>query len=134
MTIAPGEFVAVVNPSGSGKSTLLRLALGFEDPGAGRRTTTAKDLSELDVNAVRRQIGTVMQSSIPFLNTVRECICGPRQFTDDQLWRVLSECGLADDIRRLPDGVDTGGGDRSAISGRPTGSMGSGGRTPRRCR
>ena len=89
LTIEPGEFVAVVGPSGSGKSTLLRLALGFEDPWSGVINHDGKDLSELDVNAVRRQIGTVMQSSIPFGHTVRECICGPRQFTDDQLLSLI---------------------------------------------
>lgn len=118
LRIEPGEFVAVVGPSGSGKSSVLRLILGFEDPWSGVVTLDGQDLAQLDVAAVRRQIGTVMQSSVPFGRTLRECVCGPRTLADDQLWAILADCGLADDIRSLPEGLDTPVGDRGgAISG-----------------
>ncbi len=35
LSLAPGEFVALLGPSGCGKSTLLRLAAGLESPSAG---------------------------------------------------------------------------------------------------
>lgn len=107
LSIEAGEFVAVVGPSGSGKSTLLRLILGFEEPWSGVVTYDGKDLADLDVLAVRRQIGTVMQGSVPFGESVRECVCGPRVLSDDELWRVLDRAGLADDVRLLPSGLDT---------------------------
>ncbi len=52
----------MVGASGSGKSTLLRLLLGFEAPESGGIYYDRQDLSGLDVRAVRRQIGVVLQS------------------------------------------------------------------------
>ena len=58
--IKPGEFVAVVGPSGC-KSTLLRLLLKFETPLSGAIFYDGQDLDRLDVEAVRRQVGVVLQ-------------------------------------------------------------------------
>ena len=60
--IKSGEFVAFVGPSGSGKSTLLRLLLGFEALEGGAIFYDGQELGGLDVQAVRRQMGVVLQS------------------------------------------------------------------------
>jgi ATP-binding cassette subfamily C protein len=106
LDIKPGEFVAVVGGSGSGKTTLMRLMLGFENPWSGVVAYDGQDLAGLDVTAIRRQIGTVLQSSVPFGSTFRECICGPLQVPDDRLWQVLEDSGLAEDVRAQPAGLD----------------------------
>jgi len=106
LSIRPGEFVAIVGGSGSGKTTLMRLMLGFEDPWSGVVAYDGQDLAGLDVTAIRRQMGTVLQSSVPFGGTFRECICGPLQIPDEELWQVLEQSGLADDIRAQPLGLD----------------------------
>ena len=116
LTVESGEFVAVVGPSGSGKSTVLRLILGFETPWSGVVSYDGQDLAELDVYAVRRQMGTVLQASVPFGATYRECICGPLHIDDDRLWEVIAEAGLLDEVRAR--GLDAPVGDRGgAISG-----------------
>lgn len=116
LTVEPGEFLAVVGPSGSGKSTVMRLILGFETPWSGVVSYDGQDLAELDVAAVRRQMGTVLQASMPFGSTYRECICGPLQIDDDRLWSVIAESGLERDVRAR--GLDAPIGDRGgAISG-----------------
>src|SRR5262245_47613133 len=59
-SVTPGEYVAIVGPSGCGKSTLFRLLLGFETPTSGTIAYDGSDLSNLDPQAVRRQIGVVL--------------------------------------------------------------------------
>ena len=116
ITVEPGEFVAVVGPSGSGKSTVMRLILGFETPWSGVVSYDGQDLADLDVTAVRRQMGTVLQASVPFGRTYRECICGPLQIDDERLWQVIAESGLEREVRER--GLDAPIGDRGgAISG-----------------
>ena len=66
LSIAPGEFVAVLGPSGSGKSTLLALMAGLDRPSEGEVVLDGRpiqDLSEDDLALLRRRkIGFVFQS------------------------------------------------------------------------
>ncbi|HUA79479.1 MAG TPA: sulfate/molybdate ABC transporter ATP-binding protein [Dyella sp.] len=59
LTIADGEFVAVLGPSGSGKTSLLRILAGLDQPDAGSVHRDGQDLLKLD--ARRRGVGLVFQ-------------------------------------------------------------------------
>jgi NHLM bacteriocin system ABC transporter ATP-binding protein len=107
LRVRPGEFVAIVGPSGSGKSTLLRLLLGFERQQQGAVLYDGQDLAELDVQAVRRQCGVVLQDGRLFAGTIRENISGAGTYSLDQVWDAARMAGLADDLERLPMGVNT---------------------------
>jgi len=115
LSVAPGEFVAVVGPSGGGKSTVMRLLLGFDEPWAGSVSYDGRDLSGLDPTAVRRQLGVVLQASRPLGATVRECVAGQRLMDDDAVWTLLEEAGLADDVRRMPDRLAAPVGDHGIL-------------------
>jgi ABC-type bacteriocin/lantibiotic exporter with double-glycine peptidase domain len=104
--VAPGEFVAVVGPSGSGKSTLLRLLLGFETPASGQVCYDGTDLSTLDLSAVRRQCGVVLQQTSLLAGTVRENIGGPQHDLRD-VQRAVELAGLADEVAGWPMGLET---------------------------
>ena len=71
-----GEYVAFVGPSGSGKSTVFRLLLGFEKPESGAVFYDGKALDTLDISAVRRQIGVVLQNGKLATGSIYENICG----------------------------------------------------------
>jgi ATP-binding cassette subfamily C protein len=98
----PGEFVALVGSSGSGKSTLMRLLLGFETPLAGHIYYDKQDLSSLDVESVRRQLGTVLQNGQLLSSSIFDNIaCGAR-VSSDEVWEAAQLAGIADDIANMP--------------------------------
>ncbi len=111
------EFVALVGPSGSGKSTILRLLLGFETPASGTISYDGKDLSGLDIAAVRRQLGVVLQNGRIMSGSIWENIAGGAIVTQEEAWLALQMAGLADDIQAMPMGIHTiiseGGGNLS---------------------
>jgi NHLM bacteriocin system ABC transporter ATP-binding protein len=107
LKIEPGSFVAIVGPSGSGKSTLFRLLLGFEKPNHGSVLYDGHDLASVDLAAVRRQIGSVLQSTGALQGSIFENISGARYITHDQAWDAARRVGIADDIKRLPMQLET---------------------------
>jgi osmoprotectant transport system ATP-binding protein len=66
LTIAAGEFLAVVGGSGSGKTTLLRLANRLIDADSGSITVEGQDVRAADPVSLRRRIGYVFQSGALF--------------------------------------------------------------------
>jgi NHLM bacteriocin system ABC transporter ATP-binding protein len=98
----PGEFIALVGPSGSGKSTILRLLLGFETPISGTVYYDDQDLAGLDVAAVRRQLGVVLQNGQINAGSIFENIASGALITLDEAWTAAEMSGLADDIRAMP--------------------------------
>lgn len=103
----PGEFIAIVGPSGSGKSTLFRLLLGFETPASGSVTFDGQDLGYLDVVAVRRQLGVVLQSGRLDSGSIFENLSGGGVLTLEEAWEAAEAAGLADEIRQMPMGMHT---------------------------
>jgi len=104
---APGEFIALVGPSGSGKSTIFRLLLGFDTPEAGAIYYDDQDLAHLDVYAVRRQFGIVLQHSKLMSATIFENIAAGASITLDDAWEAARAAGLAEDIAEMSMGMHT---------------------------
>ncbi|BAB78381.1 NHLP bacteriocin export ABC transporter permease/ATPase subunit (plasmid) [Anabaena sp. FACHB-709] len=102
-----GEFIAIVGASGSGKSTVLRLLLGFETPEAGTISYDGRDLSGLDIAAVRRQLGVVLQNGRIMSGSIWENIAGGAIVTQDEAWSALQMAGLAEDVEAMPMGIHT---------------------------
>ncbi len=105
--IRPGEFLALVGPSGCGKSTIFRLLVGFERPDAGRVLFDGQDLNQLDLGAVRSQLGCVLQSAEVSAGSIVENIAGSSRVGIDEIWRAAEDAGLAEDIEQMPMGIHT---------------------------
>ncbi|WP_299140683.1 ABC transporter ATP-binding protein [uncultured Corynebacterium sp.] len=111
VSIAPGEFVAIMGPSGSGKTTLLNLLSGLDKPTSGRvnapgRTQRAfvfQDYNLLEsLNAMRNATLTARFSG-------RHPACG-------QVAEVFDSLGLAGLERRLPGQLSGGQQQRVAVA------------------
>jgi NHLM bacteriocin system ABC transporter ATP-binding protein len=107
MHVSKGEYVAVVGPSGSGKSTLFRLLLGFEKPEAGAVFFDGKAIDTLDITAIRRQIGVVLQNGKLASGSLYENICGSAQQPLERAWEAARLAGLDADIEAMPMGMHT---------------------------
>jgi ABC-type bacteriocin/lantibiotic exporter with double-glycine peptidase domain len=71
LAIRPGEKIAIVGRTGAGKSTLARLLMGMHLPTSGVIAFDGRDMRELDLQALRAQMGVVLQESFLFDDTVR---------------------------------------------------------------
>ncbi|BAI74521.1 ATP-binding cassette subfamily B (plasmid) [Azospirillum sp. B510] len=106
-SVEPGEYVAFVGPSGAGKSTIVRLLLGFERPDSGGIYLDGKDLFGIDLSAVRRQIGVVMQNGRLMQGSLFDNIVGSAPLSLDDAWEAARAAGMEQDIRSMPMGMQT---------------------------
>lgn len=103
----PGEFIAFAGPSGSGKSTILRLLLGFETAETGSIYYDGREIAGLDLRALRRQIGVVLQSGRLMTGDIYTNIVGSAPVPMEEAWEAARMAGFADDIRQMPMGMQT---------------------------
>jgi len=126
LSIAAGEFVAVLGPSGSGKSTLLALMAGLDRPTSGEVRldgSAIQDLSEDALALLRRdKIGFVFQSFQLLGNlTARENVLLPlelagRPEAGARADALLSTVGLAERGHHYPSQLSGGEQQRVALA------------------
>ena len=129
LSIARGEFVAVIGESGSGKSTLLSLIAGIDRPSSGEIVvdgTAVHALSEAAMSAWRgTAVGIVFQffQLLPTLSAA-ENVMLPMDFCDrwpprerrDRALALLDSLGVADQADKLPSRLSGGQQQRVAIA------------------
>ncbi|GGY22012.1 putative ABC transporter ATP-binding protein [Streptomyces djakartensis] len=119
LTVPPHGLTALVGLSGSGKTTALGLVEGFMEPDSGRIEVLGRPLADWPLDELRSRIAYVDQSSTLLQDTVRENLLLGRtdEPSDADLMAALDRVGLAEEIRRLPQGLDTVLGGAADLSG-----------------
>ncbi len=105
---SPGQLVALVGATGSGKSTLLSLLPRFYDPWSGAVLIDGRDVQELTLSSLRRNVAVVLQDSLIFRTTVLENIAyGRPDATREEIVAAAEAAGVSPIAMRLEDGYDT---------------------------
>jgi ABC-type multidrug transport system fused ATPase/permease subunit len=112
-TAPAGTVTALVGTSGSGKSTIAGLVATFLTPTSGLVTVDGKDLSQVNLDSYRRQLGVVLQDDFLFEGTIRENILFPRPgATVEDLEQAVKAAYVHEFSDRFDNGLDTVIGER----------------------
>ena len=105
--IEPGETVAVVGHTGAGKTTLISLLMRFYDVQKGAVRIDGVNVKEMDLAALRRRFGVVLQDPFLFSGTIGSNIrLGTERIRDEQVAKAAEDVNLGDFVRALPKGFD----------------------------
>jgi ABC-type bacteriocin/lantibiotic exporter with double-glycine peptidase domain len=108
LQIESGTKVALVGASGSGKSTLGRLLLGLYMPTSGRILFDGKDVVSLDLEALRRRMGVVLQEPFLLPASIRENIArGAEGATLARVKEAAEKAAIHEDVERMAMGYET---------------------------
>ncbi|MBI4614044.1 MAG: ABC transporter ATP-binding protein [Planctomycetes bacterium] len=104
----PGRTIALVGPSGSGKSTFVKLLPRFYDVSRGRVSIDGKDVRDLSLGDLRRQIAIVPQDGVLFSGTIEENIrYGRLDATAGEVRAAALQSDAHGFIEALPEGYAT---------------------------
>ena len=104
----PGEVVALVGSSGSGKSTIAGLAATFLNPQEGIISVDGHDITKVDLNSFRKNLGVVLQDEFLFEGSIKQNILFPRpQATEEELQAAVRAAYVNEFTDRFEDGLDT---------------------------
>ena len=106
--VKPGTICAIVGPSGAGKSTLADLLVRFYDPERGSIRLDGRDLRELRLEDLRREVMLLDQSPYLLNATVRENIAYARpDATMGEIVEAARAASIHDRVTELPEGYET---------------------------
>ncbi len=116
LTVPRGQKVAIVGPSGEGKSTLLSLVRGSLPVQSGTITVDSHDCACSRTADIRALSATVSQQTWLFTGTVADNLrLADPSATEEEMWEALRRAHVADEVARMPRGLDTEVGEQGTL-------------------
>ena len=113
LKVKQGQTYALVGPSGGGKTTICHLIPHFYDCKSGKILIDGKELHEVTMASVRRNIGIVQQDIYLFNASIRDNILyGRLDATEEEVIEAAKRANIHDYIMTLEDGYETVIGER----------------------
>lgn len=113
--IVPNKTTAIVGLSGAGKSTLINLLDRFYEPDSGEICLDNVELKDYNTDALRNEIGIVLQKNHIFKGTIKDNIrYGKLEATDEEIEIAAVKAHIHQQILELPDKYDS---DATMLSG-----------------
>lgn len=118
-SIEQGQTLGIVGVTGSGKTTLLKLLLREYDVVDGEILLNGENIKNYKLKNLRSLVGYVPQDQVLFAMSIKENIrFADPAYSDERVEEVTKLCGLYNDIKSMPDGIDTIIGERGvSLSG-----------------
>lgn len=118
-SIEKGQTLGIVGVTGSGKTTLLKLLLREYDVVDGEILLNGENIKNYKLKDLRSLIGYVPQDQVLFAMSIKENIrFADPSYSNERVEEVTKLCGLYDDVKNMPDGLDTIIGERGvSLSG-----------------
>lgn len=114
MQIPVGKSVGIVGTSGAGKTTAVDIMLGLLRLQSGEILADGVEVRE-HYESWLKNIGYIPQTIFMIDSTIRKNVafgCADEDIDDEKVWMALKEAQLDEFVRGLPEGLDTGIGER----------------------
>ena len=106
-TLLPGQFNVIFGESGCGKSTILSLIIRFYELNAGKILFDGKELVDLDIRYLRKQIGAILQSPSLPPGSIKEAVTSGLAVDESLIWNALEKVNLVEEVQNLPMQLET---------------------------
>ncbi len=113
---APGETIALVGATGAGKSTAMALLYRVYDPQRGKISIDGRNLRDVKLDSLRRNIGVIFQEPLLFNRSIAENLrVGNPEATDAEILAACDRAQALDFIARHEGGLDAIVGERGRM-------------------
>ena len=106
-SINSGEKIALVGKTGAGKTTIINLILGFYKINSGNILFDGKNIDDISLESLRKNISFIQQNSYVFDDTVKKNIVinSDNNISDEKIYKILKLVGLDKKIACFKDGI-----------------------------
>ena len=106
-SINEGERVALIGETGAGKTTIVNLILGFYKINSGNITFDGKNIDDISLESLRKNISFIQQSPYVFNDTIKKNIVvnNENNFSDEKIIDILKLVGLYNKVTNFRNGI-----------------------------